>query len=247
MAMNSERSTMEWSRKANPAGASLLKRSLIVLFLMLVSMLLGAFWQPKELSAELAKLPDYEALVPATFGQWVMIDSPEVQVVNPQQQQVLDAIYRQVVNRVYRNLHSGNLVMLSLASGIAQTKQSQVHLPERCYPAQGFEIKASWSHPLSVDGAKIPTQRMIATLGGRREAVTYWIRLGGRMVSGAVDQKISTILEGLSGRVADGIVFRVSTVGVDEGLGFSAQESFIRDFMTFVQPDQRRFFVGDES
>mgnify|MGYP000496771242 CR=1 FL=1 len=53
-------------------------------------------------------------------------------------QEMLARLYSQVVSRVYLDSTTGKTVMLSLAYGEEQNKQSQVHLPEVCYPAQGF-------------------------------------------------------------------------------------------------------------
>lgn len=222
-------------------------RSIILLVLMIVSGWFGAVAQPERSSFSRNGQPRYAEIIPLAFGDWAVLESSGLIFIDPQQQQVLNSIYQQTLTRAYRHTVTGDVVMLSIAYGDAQTKEAQVHLPDRCYPAQGFEIRDSWGEELNALVNPIPVHRMVAELGGRREAVTYWIRLGFAIVRGAVEQKLAMIGEGVRGRVADGLIFRVSTVGLDDREGFAAQDRFIREMLQSVSPDHRWLFVGDRS
>lgn len=222
-------------------------RSIILFVLMIVSGWFAAVAQPEQSSFSRHRQPRYGEIIPLAFGDWAIFESSGVRFIDPQQQQVLNSIYQQTLTRVYRHAITGNVVMLSIAYGDSQTKEAQIHLPDRCYPAQGFEIRDSWGEDLHALVNPIPVYRMVAELGGRREAVTYWIRLGSEIVRGALMQKLAMIGEGLRGRVADGLIFRISTVGLDDREGFAAQDRFIREMLQSVSPDQRWLFVGDRS
>ena len=50
---------------------------------------------------------------------------------------------------------------------------------------------------------------------------------------------------GLRGWVPDGVLFRVSTIGVPPELSFKIQDKFIHDLLNAVDPQTREFMVGD--
>lgn len=243
MRMKTERSVLHALLGPLQAPVNPFARSLIILLLMGMALIISVIAHPRA-DPSPTQVTEFERLVPRAFGEWRVIEAPMVSVVNPQQQQVLDSTYRQVITRVYQHLPTGDLLMMSLAYGDAQKKETQVHLPERCYPAQGFEVRNSWKHDLLFSEVTIPAQRMIAERGAQREAVTYWIRLGATVVRGDVAQKIHTVLEGLRGRVADGLIFRVSSVGMDDQEGFGMQERFVADLISTIPDEVRYLLIG---
>lgn len=114
------------------------RRNFTLGLLMLSSASAAMVFKPRASVPDPAQRVDYEKLVPSAFGTWRAVQTGVASVVNPQQQAVLDKLYSQIVSRVYVDSITGKMVMLSLAYGERQDKQSQVHLPEVCYPAQGF-------------------------------------------------------------------------------------------------------------
>ena len=82
---------------------------------------------------------DLEKMFPTQFGDWQVDRSMPVILPAPDVQAKLDAIYNQVLARTYVNVRTGERVMLSVAYGGDQSDGMSVHLPEVCYPAQGFE------------------------------------------------------------------------------------------------------------
>ncbi len=50
---------------------------------------------------------------------------------------------------------------------------------------------------------------------------------------------------GLRGWVPDGVLFRVSTIGIPAEQSFKIQDKFIRDLLNSVDPQTREFMVGD--
>src|SRR3979409_994129 len=83
-----------------------------------------------------------ENMIPKQFGDWREEPPRQMQVVNPQTQELLDRLYSEILSRVYVN-SSGYRIMLSLAYGSDQHGSLQAHKPEICYPAQGFVLKSN--------------------------------------------------------------------------------------------------------
>ena len=76
-------------------------------------------------------------------------------MVNPQTQELLDKLYSEVLTRVYVNA-SGYRIMRSLAYGFDQRGAMQAHMPEVCYPAQGFILKGMNAGCLQPRSATFP-------------------------------------------------------------------------------------------
>jgi len=87
--------------------------------------------------------------------------------------------------------------------------------------------------------------RMTATAGGRLEQVTYWIRIGDKMISGpSEEQNIARFHMSLEGYVADGLLFRVSELSGDARSSDQFQDQFIKDLLHALSPVQREMLVG---
>lgn len=170
--------------------------------------------------------------IPLSFGTWSAIPGNAIVIADPQQQEVLDGIYSEVISRTYLDSQTGKAIMLMVAYGADQSKQSQIHLPEVCYPAQGFQIRSRKQGDLRADTATIPVTRMIAVSEQRSEPITYWVRIGGRIVRGSIEQKLAIVAEGLTGKRADGVLFRVSSVGHEPEGEYAAHELFVKSLLS---------------
>ena len=78
-----------------------------------------------------------EDIVPKAFGKWRFQSASGLVV--PTEDQLANAIYSQLLTRVYTAGDNG-LVMLLIAQSAAQNGIVQIHRPEVCYPAGGFEL-----------------------------------------------------------------------------------------------------------
>lgn len=219
-------------------------KALRLVCLMVLAAVLAHLLAPTTLRAEQVGRPDLEALIPLRFGEW-RIDENAVQgIVNPQQQEVIDQIYSQTLARTYIHA-SGRRLMLSLAYGADQSHDNQIHKPEVCYPAQGFQILSSARDQVSTVLGPVPVMRIIASLGARREPVTYWIRVGEKVVRGAIEQNLARIGYGLSGVVPDGLLFRVSEISANPTDSFAAQDRFVNDLMKALPKQSSEWIVGN--
>ena len=213
---------------------------------MLAAAVLAYVLTPHRLMARTHDVFDIDAHIPHAFGEWAAL--PGVQAIKPPPDGLEAEIYNQEVSRAFID-KSGHVVMLMIAYGESQSDRLQLHHPEVCYAAQGFRVtkpvttKFDWS-----PGSKpIPLTRLTATREGRTEPIAYWIRIGYDVTNSNWARNALKLQYGLRGWIPDGALFRVSTIGVPEGVSQQVQEKFIRDLLNYVPPDTRAFLVGEPS
>jgi len=190
------------------------------------------------------ELFNLEQMIPARFGGWTIDPSVVPLTPNPEQQGMLEKIYDQTLSRTYTDPH-GQRVMLSIAYGGDQSKSLQLHLPEVCYVAQGFQMVRDDDDVLPTRYAQVPVTRLVARLHERNEPITYWITIGAKATRTGIQQKLRRLAYGLSGEVPDGMLVRVSTVGDDERAGWRAQDRFVTDMLTALAPRDRARLIGE--
>jgi EpsI family protein len=215
-----------------------------LLVAMLLAVSLSSVLQPSQTGIDSTTIADLRTAIPRNFGSWTEVAVESLAIVNPQQQETLDRIYSQVVERSYQDSQTGRVVMLSLAYGGVQSKQSQVHRPEVCYPAQGFQIETSRKGVVATSLGEIPVQRLFARLGPRSEPITYWIRIGDRLARDWFEQKLAVVSRGLSGQVADGLLVRVSNIDGDLSASYALHDRFVADLLAALSPDMRKMLLG---
>lgn len=225
----------------------LARRNFLLSGLMLGSAATAVVLTPTVVKPDPSQRVDYEKIIPTQFGNWRVLPASMGAVVNPQAQEALDRLYSQIVSRVYQDAQTGKTVMLSVAYGEEQNKQSQVHLPEVCYPAQGFQLRGARLELLPTPIGDIPIKRLEASLGARHEPITYWIRLGDNVVRGGLEQKLVTIREGFAGRVADGLLFRISSIDSEVDNAYRLQDRFIQELLTATPPSTRHLLIGRDN
>lgn len=184
-----------------------------------------------------------ESMVPRQFGDWGEAPRTQVQVVNPQTQELLDKLYSEVLTRIYVNA-SGYRIMLSLAYGSDQRGSMQAHMPEVCYPAQGFVLKGNERGVIATAFGDIPVRRLFATMGARQEPLTYWFTVGDKAVLGKTQKRIVELTFGLTGRIPDGMLFRVSSIDPDQPRAYRLQEQFVNQLLQSVSPAARKRLSG---
>jgi len=219
------------------------RRAIILAVLMFgTSMLSVALTPPKNAVSEGMSF-QLEAIIPDQFGDWQADERIAHAVINPQAQQTLNRLYSQVLSRIYIN-SDGRRIMLSLAYGKDQSSENRVHRPEVCYPAQGFQMIKKWRDAISFDSETLPVMRITTKLGDRHEPVTYWIRMGDKLVRGQAEQTFARITYGLTGAIPDGILFRVSEINRDSQDSFVLQDQFIRALLSSMRPADLEILIG---
>jgi len=199
---------------------------------------------PKAVQAQAAF--SLEAMIPARFGPW-RIDPHIVPLTpNPEQQGVIDRIYDQTLSRTYVD-GRGRRVMLSIAYGGDQSKALQLHLPEVCYVAQGFQLVRDGSDRLGTPYGVLPVQRLVARQQERNEPITYWITIGEHATRSGIEQKLRRLAYGLSGEIPDGMLVRVSSIATDEPGAWRLQDRFISDLLAALDGAGRVRLIGTSS
>jgi EpsI family protein len=219
------------------------RRAYVILAAMLAASTAAALVKPKTLVSAERKAISLESMVPKSFGDWTEASAGRAQVVNPQTQELLDRLYSEVLTRVYVHT-SGYRVMLSIAYGSDQRGGLQAHKPEVCYPAQGFAVHRNEGGRLSTAQGEIPVRRLSTTLGARHEPLTYWFTVGDRVVEGKTQKRIVDLAFGLTGRVPDGLLFRVSSIDTEQSLAFRMQEQFVGQLLQSASPQAVKRLTG---
>jgi EpsI family protein len=113
-----------------------------------------------------------------------------------------------------------------------------------CYSAQGFRITGLQHLQINVGGGELPATRMVATLGGRVEPVTYWFTTGDTVVLSYWDREWAQFRYALSGYVPDGYLVRVSSLTANAGAAYGQQLEFANALMPHLDPVLRKRLVG---
>lgn len=188
---------------------------------------------------------DLETLIPKTFGDWKMDATITPLIANPEQEALINKIYSQTLTRTYVNA-AGERVMLSIAYGGDQSDNMAVHKPEACYPAQGFQIlKNPTISSFATEEGSIPVKRLVATLGQRIEPITYWTTVGDKVAVSGLKWKFQQVKYGLTGKIPDGLLFRISSIQADETKAYQTQDAFTRDLLKAMSPSGRERIIGN--
>jgi len=186
-----------------------------------------------------------ETAVPSQFGEWRLLPDQGTQVLkDPGTEALLKTLYSQILTRTYVN-KDGYRIMLSMAYGDDQRGGLQAHRPEVCYPAQGFKLLGQpQDGVLPTSFGNIEVRRLATNLGARNEPVTYWLTVGDRVIRNSIEKRLVEMRLSLTGQIPDGLLFRISSIDVDQARAFAMQEKFAADLMSAVPPDTRRQLSG---
>jgi EpsI family protein len=229
----------------NTAAAPVMNfRYLIIGIAMLVAAGLAVAITPREKIADQGPKVDLETMIPKQFGDWKVDETLAPQVVSPDVQAKLNAIYGQTLSRTYTN-PNGERVMLSIAYGSNQgTDEFQVHRPEYCYKAQGFELEKSVEDSINLTWGSLAVRRLIAAQRTRLEPITYWITIGDKTTLPGIGRKLAQLSYGLTGKVPDGLLFRISSIDNDVPKAYQLQNRFVQALLQTVNPADRTRLVG---
>jgi EpsI family protein len=156
---------------------------------------------------------------------------------------MIEKLYDQTLSRTYVNPR-GERVMLSIAYGGDQSKTLQLHLPEVCYVAQGFQMMKTGDGELGTRYGALPVKRLVARQNERNEPITYWITIGDKAVLSGIQQKLQRLAYGLSGKIPDGMLVRVSTIQASEADAWRLQDRFVTEMLDALAPRDRARLLG---
>lgn len=234
--MNDER----WIAREAQAQARLTRRQTLIGGAFLAAAVAGVALQPRRLQNLLAaaKLDD---LVPRQIGDWQFNTASGL--VLPPADQLRDKLYSQLLTRSYMREGAAPIMLLIAYSG-AQDGTLQIHRPEVCYPASGFQLSSNVLHrvPLAAGSAGIPARAIVAETELRREQLIYWTRLGSHFPTRWIDQHVAVTAENFAGIVPDGVLVRISSTGTGDQI--PELDDFARELVRSVGPRMRRVLLG---
>lgn len=181
--------------------------------------------------------------LPVAFGNWSSEESSDY--IGPELSGSLTrALYSELVPRTYYHETTGEAVMMLAAYGDTQSDLLQLHRPEFCYPAVGFNLQMS--RPAQVplgEGLALPSRKVVATTQQRTENIIYWTRMGEDLPQSAGEQRTTRISQSIQGYIPDGILMRLSALGESEE-AFAMLEQFIPALLKAIPMPDRKAFIG---
>lgn len=218
-------------------------RNIIMAVLMLLAAGVAMAIHPTHRIADDGPVVVLENMIPLQFGDWKDEPQQTGHIINPQVKEKLDRIYTATLSRTYVN-SAGDRIMLSIAYGADQSDAKQLHYPEVCYPAQGFQLVSNQVGSLKTDFGAIPVRRLYTVLGMRAEPLTYWTTVGNKAVLGSKQSKLEQLKYGFKGQIPDGLLFRVSSITSDAEDGYAKQQAFVRALIAAISQQDRAKLAG---
>jgi EpsI family protein len=219
------------------------KNNLLIGLAMLLAALGGLMLKPTNLIADQKPKINLETMIPKQFSEWKIDESIIPLQADPAQEALIKKIYYQTLARTYIN-QKGERVMLSVAYGGNLSEDMQVHRPEVCYKAQGFNIEGTEKVNIETGFGQIAGKRILAKLGNRIEPITYWIAIGDKVSFSSLQWKFEQFKYALSGKAAGGLLFRVSGIGETSEVQPTV-DSFVKDLLLTMSTSERKYLIGN--
>ncbi len=188
-----------------------------------------------------AKIAD---VVPMRFGDWTGRDVSDL-TAPVKAGSLMSTLYGQLIQRVYEHGASGLQIMTLVVHGDTQSNELQLHRPEICYPAYGFDLKANRPIRLQLaPAAALPARMLVCAAKERQENVVYWTRLGEFLPVTGNEQRLDRLKTSFQGLVADGLMARFSTVGADADGSFQLIRGFAPELIRATRAQFRPALIG---
>jgi EpsI family protein len=181
-------------------------------------------------------------LIPEQAGSWRSIGNAGVIV--PEEGDLSRSTYDEVLSRVYV-AEALPPMMLLIAYGGNQSGNMQLHRPEACYPAAGFVLgKPRDIVVTGPSGALMDARLVEAVSPGRSEQILYWTRIGQRFPRSGLEQRLAVVRENLRGEIPDGVLVRVSTIGLPLEAALPLLTDFIGGLVATAPAEARSLLTG---
>ena len=174
------------------------------------------------------RVVNLEKTIPQQFGNWKNIEETSQVVQSAESQTLVNKLYSQILSRTYVNAH-GDRIMLLIAYGEDQRDNmgKQLHRPDVCYPAQGFEVHGKEHILVQTGSGPVPVTRMTGVNGRRVEPVSFWTTVGDKATKSDFNFKAKQLAYGFAGVIPDGMIVRVSMISSDEPRAYAVENQFI--------------------
>ena len=183
-------------------------------------------------------------IIPIAVGEWQARDVSDLLDAR-EEGDLMSRLYGQTVERIYRNSRTSREIMMLFAYGSTQSNDLQLHRPEVCYPAFGFEIVSSELKLVPLTGKfGLPVKVLHAHSPSADETVIYWSRLGSFLPTNGGEQRIDRLKTTISGIIADGLLARLSMINSGQVLADAELLQFIHDLLVLIPVDRLPALIG---
>lgn len=204
----------------------MLRRRELLLGVPLLAGAAGAFALTPRERLNLLGEQKLEKAIPLSIADWHVTPSNAVILPDSQPGSLSARLYDQTVSRLYTS-DTHLPIMLVIAYGSTQSDQLQLHRPEVCYSAVGFQISAAQRVELPVAPPDmLPARTLVATSNDRTEPILYWTRIGDYLPVTGSEQRLMKLQSEMRGYVADGVLVRMSTVAEPTQETFATLQRF---------------------
>ena len=184
----------------------------------------------------------FRAMIPKKIGAFSF--DTESGLVLPPSDALSDRLYDNLVTRTYTD-PTGQVVMLLIAYNNKQDGVLQIHRPEICYPAGGYDLTPVEPIDVPIPGSDpLRSQVFAATSDARNEVVLYWTRVGNAFPRRWIEQRWAVAEANLRGIVPDGVMVRVSAISNNMDRTTPLLTGFIRDMHRASGEQMRSLLFG---
>jgi EpsI family protein len=220
--------------------ASLSRRQVLTGLLMASAAAVAAVRKP---NIRLNYLGNYnlEDVVPKRIGRWNFVTNSGLVI--PPNDQLQLALYSQLLTRVYSD--GNNSIELLIAYSASETGFLQVHRPEFCYTAAGYQLSDFALHKVQLPGPhSLTANTLTAMRDSSTEKLLYWVRIGDDIPHSWSGQKLTFAEDNLRRLIPDAALIRISAVGLDDAQALAMIDEFAREMIASVPGPLRRVFVA---
>lgn len=185
--------------------------------------------------------PSSSITLPGAFGPWRPL--PAERVVLPQADSLSDAAYSQVSAQAYAD-GLGPVIIVLVAYGSMQTHALQLHRPESCYPASGFEIVEQTRSLILLNGRNVPVSWLEARRGRRVDRLFSWARIGETFTSDIWEQRATLVKHAFERKLTDGVLVRLSVEAPASDEADRRLAQFARLWVDALGADVRKLLLG---
>jgi EpsI family protein len=183
-----------------------------------------------------------EKLIPTQIGRWRF--ETKSGLVLPPEDPLSDSLYSDILTRVYVSENAPPIMFL-IAYSNTQDGMLQLHRPEVCYPAGGFNLSETRVMPVDLDkGTQIAARYFSAESAARTEQILYWTRIGTEAPTSWLGQRTAIMRANLKGVIPDGILVRISSVLPDYQSARPVLEEFVAALSQELSPAARKLLIS---
>jgi EpsI family protein len=182
-----------------------------------------------------------EDVIPKRIGKWEFVTTSGLVI--PPDDQLQLALYSQLLTRMYSD--GNNIIELLIAYSASETGFLQVHRPEFCYTAAGYQLSDFAHHKIPLEGSHAFTANSLtAKRDSSTEKLVYWTRIGDHIPLSWAEQKLTFAEDNLRRQIPDAALVRVSTLNQDDTQALAIIDQFVRQMIGSVPGPLRRVLLA---